>query len=73
MAKASMTSETGHRWAIEDSFETAKNEFGLDHNESDPGTAGIVTQASCPKDLALMVGLFAFEIGQFEGRGRGSA
>jgi hypothetical protein len=21
----------GHRWAIEDSFETAKNEFGLDH------------------------------------------
>jgi SRSO17 transposase len=23
-----------HRWAIEDSFETAKNEFGLDHNES---------------------------------------
>src|SRR6266700_1534742 len=24
----------GHRWAIEDRFETAKNEFGLDHNES---------------------------------------
>ena len=24
----------GHRWAIEDSFETVKNEFGLDHNES---------------------------------------
>jgi SRSO17 transposase len=24
----------GHRWVIEDSFETAKNEFGLDHNES---------------------------------------
>jgi SRSO17 transposase len=24
----------GHRWAIEDSFETAKNEFGLDHTES---------------------------------------
>jgi SRSO17 transposase len=23
-----------HRWAIEDSFETAKNELGLDHNES---------------------------------------
>jgi SRSO17 transposase len=22
----------GHRWAIEDSFETAKNELGLDHN-----------------------------------------
>ena len=24
----------GHRWAIEDSFETAKNEFGLHHNET---------------------------------------
>src|ERR1700736_4779513 len=24
----------GHRWAIEDSFETAKKECGLDHNES---------------------------------------
>ena len=23
-----------HRWSIEDSFETAKNEFGLDHNET---------------------------------------
>src|SRR3981189_1888809 len=28
------TAVEGHRWAIEDSFETAKNEFGLDHNES---------------------------------------
>jgi SRSO17 transposase len=24
----------GQRWAIEDSFETTKNELGLDHNES---------------------------------------
>jgi SRSO17 transposase len=24
----------GHRWAIEDSFEVAKNELGLDHNET---------------------------------------
>jgi SRSO17 transposase len=24
----------GHRWTIEDSFETTKNELGLDHNES---------------------------------------
>jgi SRSO17 transposase len=24
----------GQRWAIEDGFETAKNEFGLDHNET---------------------------------------
>ena len=24
----------GHRWCIEDSFETAKNELGLDHNET---------------------------------------
>jgi SRSO17 transposase len=23
-----------HRWAIEDSFEPAKNELGLDHNET---------------------------------------
>ena len=28
-------------------------------------------QASCPKDLAVMVGLFAFEIGQFESCNRG--
>jgi SRSO17 transposase len=24
----------GCRWSIEDGFETAKNEFGLDHNET---------------------------------------
>ncbi|MSP30756.1 MAG: hypothetical protein EXR09_10035 [Acetobacteraceae bacterium] len=24
----------GHRWTIEDNFETAKNELGLDHNET---------------------------------------
>jgi SRSO17 transposase len=24
----------GHHWAIEDSFETCKNESGLDHNET---------------------------------------
>ena len=30
----SLVSVEGHRWAIEDSFETAKNEFGLEHNES---------------------------------------
>src|SRR5258707_2903304 len=24
----------GHRWAMEDSFEPANSEFGLDHNES---------------------------------------
>src|SRR6516162_9530106 len=24
----------GHRWGIEDSFETTKNELGLDHNET---------------------------------------
>ncbi|MGY4319343.1 SRSO17 transposase [Bradyrhizobium sp. JR3.5] len=29
-----LASVEGHRWAIEDSFETAKNEFGLDHNET---------------------------------------
>ena len=29
-----MIAVEGRRWAIEDSFETAKNELGLDHNES---------------------------------------
>ena len=29
-----LTRIEGHRWAIEDSFETAKNELGLDHNET---------------------------------------
>ena len=24
----------GRRWAVEDGFETAKNELGLDHNET---------------------------------------
>ena len=31
---AELVAVEGHRWAIEDSFETAKNEFGLDHNET---------------------------------------
>lgn len=31
---AKLVSVEGHRWAIEDSFETAKNELGLDHNET---------------------------------------
>jgi SRSO17 transposase len=39
-----LVSVEGHRWAIEDSFETAKNEFGLDHNEF--RSAGIVTSRS---------------------------
>ena len=29
-----LVSIEGHRWAIEDGFETAKNELGLDHNET---------------------------------------
>jgi SRSO17 transposase len=29
-----LVSVEGHRWPIEDSFETAKNELGLDHNET---------------------------------------
>jgi SRSO17 transposase len=29
-----LVSVEGHRWAIEDSFESAKNELGLDHNET---------------------------------------
>jgi SRSO17 transposase len=31
---ATLVKVEGHRWAIEDSFETAKNELGLDHNET---------------------------------------
>ena len=31
---ATLVAVEGHRWAIEDSFECAKTEFGLDHNES---------------------------------------
>jgi SRSO17 transposase len=31
---ATLVHVEGHRWAIEDSFETAKNELGLDHNET---------------------------------------
>jgi SRSO17 transposase len=31
---AKLVSVAGHRWAIEDSCETAKNELGLDHNET---------------------------------------
>lgn len=29
-----LVSVEGDRWSIEDSFETAKNELGLDHNET---------------------------------------
>lgn len=32
-----LVSVEGHRWAIEDSFEIAKNELGLDHNETRSG------------------------------------
>jgi SRSO17 transposase len=31
---ATLVTVEGYRWAIEDSFETAKNELGLDHNET---------------------------------------
>ena len=31
-----LVSDEGHRWAIEDSFETTKHELGLDHNETRP-------------------------------------
>jgi SRSO17 transposase len=31
---ATLVKVEGRRWAIEDSFETAKNELGLDHNET---------------------------------------
>lgn len=31
---ATLVAVEGHRWAIEDAFETAKTELGLDHNET---------------------------------------
>src|SRR4029077_19850861 len=31
---ATLVAVEGHRWAIEDGFETAKNELGLDHNKT---------------------------------------
>jgi SRSO17 transposase len=31
---AALVNVEGQRWAIEDGFETAKNELGLDHNET---------------------------------------
>jgi hypothetical protein len=31
---ATLVEVEGHRWAIEDGFETAKTELGLDHNET---------------------------------------
>jgi SRSO17 transposase len=38
----------GYRWAIEDCFETAKNELGLDHNETRSWHGGTVTSCwSC--------------------------
>jgi hypothetical protein len=37
-----------HRWAIEDSFETTKNELGLDHNKTRSWQAGIaMSYLSC--------------------------
>ena len=45
---ATLVSVEGHRWAIEDSFGLRKNEFGLDHNETSLGMAGIVmSRSSC--------------------------
>jgi SRSO17 transposase len=34
MPMEKLVSVEGHRWAIEESFEAAKNELGLDHNET---------------------------------------
>ncbi|MPZ36242.1 MAG: transposase, partial [Rhodospirillales bacterium] len=33
-SRQKLVSVEGRRWAIEDSFEAAKNELGLDHNET---------------------------------------
>jgi SRSO17 transposase len=34
MGIQTLVSVEGHRWAIENSFETVKNELGLDHNST---------------------------------------
>lgn len=40
--------ERGYRWAIEDSFETAKNELASTTTRPDPGTAGtVMSRWSC--------------------------
>ena len=43
---ATLVEVEGHRWAIEDGFETAKTELGLDHTRPAPGTAGTGTSRS---------------------------
>jgi hypothetical protein len=48
----------GRRWAIEDSFETAKNELGLDHNETrSPAFAGAGLARLASARLARHAGL----------------
>jgi SRSO17 transposase len=48
----------GRRWAIEDSFETAKNELGLDHNETrSPAFAGAGLARLAPARHARHAGL----------------
>ena len=48
----------GRRWAIEDSFETAKNELGLDHNETrSPAFAEAGLARLAPARLARHAGL----------------
>jgi SRSO17 transposase len=34
LGRQTLVAVEGHRWAMEDSFETTKNELGLDHNET---------------------------------------
>jgi hypothetical protein len=46
----------GHRWAIEDGFETAETELGLDHNETRSG-APLPTARLAPPCLAGDAGL----------------
>src|SRR3954462_34455 len=48
----------GRRWAIEDGFETAKNELGLDHNQNrSPAFAGAGLARLAPARLARHAGL----------------
>ena len=44
-----LVSVEGKRWAIEDAFETAKNELGLDHNETSEAVPRTLARLAPPR------------------------
>src|SRR4051812_48151786 len=57
-AMETLVAVEGRRWAIEDGFETAKNELGLDHNETrSPAFAGAGLARLAPARRARHAGL----------------